>query len=156
MGLIIGQPFAPHTWAGLRSAIVTIYTGTIPGAATPHNHEYDQGFKTTAGNGFVRTDYSPLFFNAPISNSGPNFNAVGLSASPPSSEFGSFYSINTGSSTSGMFVNEDRLELTGQTAVMTSGSITITSAAFVDPVYQVYTTYNASESIISIGLLTAF
>lgn len=55
-----------------------------------------------------------------------------------------------------MFVNEDRLELTGQTAVMTSGSITITSAAFVDPSYQLYTTYNASESIISIGLLTAF
>ena len=153
MGLIIGQPFAPHTWAGLRSAIVTIFT---TGTGTPHNKEYDQGFKTTAGNGFVRTDYSPLFYNAPISNTGPNFNASGLTLSPPLSEFGSLYTINGGGSPTGMFVNEDRLELTGQTAVMTSGSITITSAAFVDPSYQLYTTYNASESIISIGLLTAF
>ena len=153
MGLIIGQPFAPHTWAGLRSAIVTIFT---TGTGTPHNKEYDQGFKTTAGNGFVRTDYSPLFYNAPISNTGPNFNAFPLSPSPPSSRFESLYFINGGGSPNGMFVNEDRLELTGQTAVMTSGSITITSAAFVDPSYQLYTTYNASESIISIGLLTAF
>jgi len=153
MGLIIGQPFAPHTWAGLRSPIVTIFT---TGTGTPHNKEYDQGFKTTAGNGFVRTDYSALFYNAGTSNSGPNFSADGLIPSPPSSEFGSLYIINGGSSPYGMFVNEDRLELTGQTAVMTSGSITITSAAFVDPVYQLYTTYNASESIISIGLLTAF
>ena len=153
MGLIIGQPAAPHTWAGLRSAIVTLLT---TGLGTPHNKEYDQGFKTTAGNGFVRTDYSPLFYNGGTSNSGPNFDADGLIPSPPSSQFGSLYIINGGGNLYGMFVNEDRLELTGQTAVMTSGSITITSAAFVDPVYQLYTTYNASESIISIGLLTAF
>jgi len=153
MGLIIGQAFAPHTWAGLRSPIVTILT---TGTGSAHSKEYSQGFKTTAGNGFVRTDYTALYLNAGTSNAGPNFDADGLIPSPPSSQFGSLYTINGGGSPTGMFVNEDRLELTGQTAVMTSGSITITSAAFVDPVYQLYTTYNASESIISIGLLTAF
>jgi hypothetical protein len=153
MGLIIGQAFAPHTWAGLRSPIVTILT---TGTGTAHNKEYDQGFKTTAGNGFVRTDYSAFFFNAGTSNCGPNFNADGLIPSPPSSEFASLYNINGGGSSSGMLVNEDRLQFAGQTAVLTSGSITITSAAFVDPVYQTYTTYNASETITSIGLLTAF
>jgi hypothetical protein len=55
-----------------------------------------------------------------------------------------------------MLVNEDRLQFAGETAVLTSGSITITSAAFVSPTYQAYSTYSASESITSIGLLTAF
>jgi hypothetical protein len=55
-----------------------------------------------------------------------------------------------------MFVNEDRLQFAGQTAVLASGSVTITSAAFVNPAYQVYNTYSASETITSIGLLTAF
>jgi hypothetical protein len=155
MGLIIGQAFAPHTWAGLRSAI---FDGTIVTTGThgDHSMEYDQGFKTTAGNGFVRTDYTALYANAAAPLSGPNFTASGLIPSPPSSEFASLYTINGGGSSSGMLVNEDRLQFAGQTAVLTSGSITITSAAFVDPVYQTYTTYNASESITSIGLLTAF
>jgi len=55
-----------------------------------------------------------------------------------------------------MLVNEDRLQFAGETAVLGSGSITITSAAFVSPTFQVYNTYSASETITSIGLLTAF
>ena len=154
MGLVIGKAFAPHTWAGLRSPIVI--DGTT-GQAGTHSKEYDQGFKTTAGNGFVRTDYTALYTKAgAASNSGPNFNAIGLTASPASGRFASLYSINGAGSSSGMLVNEDRLQFAGQVAVVTSGSVTITSAAFVDPTYQVYNTYAATEAITSIGLLTAF
>ena len=153
MGLVIGKAFAPHTWAGLRSPIVI--NGTT-GQVGTHSKEYDQGFKTTAGNGFVRTDYSALYSNNAASNSGPNFSAQGLTPSPATGEFASLYNINGGSSSSGMLVNEDRLQFAGQTAVLTSGSVTITSAAFVDPTYQVYNTYSATEAITSIGLLTAF
>jgi hypothetical protein len=55
-----------------------------------------------------------------------------------------------------MIVAEDRAQLVGQTAVLASTSITITANAFVGPNYQNYSVYNASESINSIGLLTAF
>ena len=55
-----------------------------------------------------------------------------------------------------MLIDQDRAQLTGETAVLASGSITITSSAFVAPNYQLYSAYNASESITSIGKLTAF
>ena len=155
MGLIIGTSFAPSTWGALRSII---FDGGVVSSGTfsTHSAEYDQGFKTTAGNGFVRTDYSALYINSPTPLSGPNFNADGLTPSPATGEFASLYNLNGGGSSSGMFVNEDRLQFAGQTAVLTSGSITITSAAFVSPTFQVYNTYSASETITSIGLLTAF
>lgn len=153
MGLIIGTSFAPHTWAGLRSPIVTVLT---TGQVGVHSKEYDQGFKTTAGNGFVRTDYTALYINNAASNSGPNFNATGLTPSPATGEFASLYTINGAGASSGMLVNEDRLQFAGETAVLASGSVTITSAAFVSPTFQVYNTYSASETITSIGLLTAF
>lgn len=155
MGLIIGKAFAPHTWAGLRSPIVIDGTAGQPGT---HSKEYDHGFKTTAGNGFVRTDYTALYANASsaANNSGPNFSASGLTASPATGFFASLYVINGAGASSGMLVNEDRLQFVGQVAVLSSGSVTITSAAFVSPTFQVYNTYSASETIISIGLLTAF
>ena len=155
MGLVIGQGFGPSTWGALRSII---FDGTIASTGThgTHNMEYDHGFKTTAGNGFVRTDYSALYANSATPLSGPNFNAQGLTASPATGEFASLYNINGGGSSSGMLVNEDRLQFAGQVAVLTSGSVTITSAAFVSPTFQVYNTYSASETITSIGLLTAF
>ena len=155
MGLIIGKAFAPHTWAGLRSII---FDGTIGTSGThgDHSMEYDQGFKTTAGNGFVRTDYTALYANAATPLSGPNFIATGVTPIPATGQFASLYNINGGGSSSGMLVNEDRLQFAGETAVLTSGSVTITSAAFVSPTYQVYNTYSASETITSIGLLTAF
>jgi hypothetical protein len=154
MGYVIGKIYGPHTWAGLRSPIVI--SGTA-GTVGTHSKEYDHGFKTTAGNGFVRTDYTALYTNVgAASNSGPNFDAIGLTASPAHGRFASLYSINGAGSSSGMLVNEDRLQFAGETAVLTSGSVTITSAAFVSPTFQVYNTYSASETITSIGLLTAF
>ena len=153
MGLVIGKAFAPSTWGALRSPIVI--DGTA-GQVGTHSKEYDHGFKTTAGNGFVRTDYTALYANNAASNSGPNFNATGLTPSPATGQFASLYNINGAGSSSGMLVNEDRLQFAGQVAVLTSGSVTITSAAFVSPTFQVYNTYNASETITSIGLLTAF
>jgi len=155
MGLIIGTSFAPSTWGALRSII---FDGGVASSGTfgTHSAEYDQGFKTTAGNGFVRTDLNALYFNAATPFAGPNFTATGVSPSPATGEFASLYNLNGGGSSSGMLVNEDRLQFAGQTAVLGSGSITITSAAFVSPTFQVYNTYSASETITSIGLLTAF
>jgi hypothetical protein len=157
MGLIIGKAFAPHTWGGLRSIV---FNGNLisTGAFGTHSAEYHQGFKTSAGNGFVRTDYSALYANAAAPLSGPNFNATGLVGppDPKKSEFASLYSINGAGSSSGMLVNEDRLQFTGQTATLGTGTITITSAAFIEPYYQIYTEYSASETIVSISGLAAF
>lgn len=55
-----------------------------------------------------------------------------------------------------MIVEEDRAQLIGETAVLTSGSITISSDAFIGPYYQSYAAYNSAEEITSIGKLTAF
>lgn len=55
-----------------------------------------------------------------------------------------------------MLIDQDRAQLTGETAVLASGSITITADAFVGPHYQTYAAYNASETITSIGKLTGF
>ena len=55
-----------------------------------------------------------------------------------------------------MLVNEDRAQFIGESAVLTSGTITITSDAFVDPDYQEYSGTLSVETITSIGKLTAF
>lgn len=157
MALIIGLGFGPSTWGALRSIVIN---GTLAGSPIAvggdHNVEYDHGFKTTAGNGFVRTDYSALYLNSATKASGPNFVASGLTASPPLSELGSYYAINGAGSASGMLVNEDRAQLTGETVTMSSGTVTITSSAFVGPTYQTYSAYNVAETITAIGKLTAF
>jgi len=145
----------PWTWAGVRSPIFNNYLEGIE-AAGSHNVEYKHGFRTTEGNGLVRTPYSALGLNSANVASGPNFTAEGLTASPAQGEFGSQYNYNGSSSVSGMLTNEDRAQLTGETAVLSSGSITIGSDAFVGPYYQLYSAYNVSESITSIGKLTAF
>ena len=153
MALVIGVGFGPSTWGALRSVI---FNGTLSGSPLAgggsHNIEYAHGFKTTAGNGFVRTDYSALYQNAATPYYGPNFSADAITSVPPKSEFSSQYQT----SGSGMFVNEDRAQFIGETAVLASGSRTITADAFVGPHYQTYAAYNASESITSIGKLTAF
>lgn len=156
MGLFIGGTVSsagPRTWGSLRSII---FNGTIitTAAGGSHNIEYQQGFKTAAGNGYVRTDYSGLYQGNLVG--GPNITASGLTASPPLSELASYYSFNGLASASGMLVNEDRAQLTGETVTMSSGTVTITSAAFVAPTYQTYSAYNASETITAIGKLTAF
>lgn len=159
MGAIVGDYAGggPSTWGALRSIIIN---GTLSGSPIAnggdHNVEYDHGFKTAAGNGFIRTDYSALYFNASAKASGPNFIASGVTSSPALSRFGSYYSINGAGSASGMLVNEDRSQLTGETVTVTSGTFTIGSSAFVGPSYQTYSTYNASEVITAIGKLTAF
>jgi hypothetical protein len=153
MALLIGEGYGPSTWGALRSVI---FNGNLSGspidASGSHNIEYAHGFKTTAGNGFVRTDYGALYGNAGTPYYGPNFQATGITSTPPKSEFSSQYQT----SSSGMLVNEDRAQLIGETAVLASGSRTITADAFVGPTYQVYAAYNASETITSIGKLTAF
>jgi len=145
----------PYTWAGLRSPIFNNFLQEIE-AFGAHNVEYKYGFRTTEGNGLVRTPYSALGFNASVPASGPNFTATGLTTAPPEGEFASQNFYNGAGSSQGMLTNEDRAQLIGETAVLASGSITITSAAFVSPNYQVYSAYNAGESITSIGKLTAF
>ena len=152
MGLIIGVGFGPSTWGALRSIIFNDTSADPLTGHSTHNIEYQHGFKTTEGNGFVRTDYSALYLNASTPYWGPNFSATGVTASPPEGRFLSDYH----SSSSGMLVNEDRLQFTGETAVLTSGSITISSDAFRGPYYQTYAAYNSAEEITSIGKLTAF
>ena len=153
MALLIGQGFGPSTWGALRSVI---FNGTLPGTPIAehgsHNIAYEHGFKTTEGNGFVRTDYSALYANFLTPYYGPNFFAQGLTASPPESRFESSYY----DSPNGMIVDEDRAQLTGETAVLTTGSITISSSAFIGPYFQSYAAYNTAEEITSIGKLTAF
>ena len=153
MALLIGQGFGPSTWGALRSVI---FNGTLPGTPIAehgsHNVAYEHGFKTTEGNGFVRTDYSALYANFLTPYYGPNFLANGLTASPPESRFESSYQT----SPYGMIVDEDRAQLTGETAVLTTGSITISSSAFIGPYFQSYAAYNTAEEITSIGKLTAF
>tara|TARA_R110000803_G_scaffold80110_4_gene145860 strand:+ start:99 stop:560 length:462 start_codon:yes stop_codon:yes gene_type:complete len=153
MGNMIGS--FPFTWAGVRSPIFNNFLQEIE-ATGSHSVEYKHGFRTTEGNGLVRTPYSALGLNSANVASGPNFTAEGLTASPAQGRFGSQYNYNGGSSPSGMLTNEDRAQLTGETAVLTSGSITIGSNAFIGPYYQLYSAYNASEAITSIGKLTAF
>lgn len=157
MGAIVGEGYGPSTWGALRSII---FNGTLAGSGIAsfgsHNVEYEHGFKTTEGNGLIRTDYSALYFNGAVPTSGPNFTASGISPSPARGRFESSYFFRGAGSSSGMIVNEDRSQLTGETAVLSSGSITINSDAFVGPYYQVYTAYNPAEVITSIGKLTAF
>lgn len=152
MGAFIGNYAGggPATWAGLRSIIfnLTLSGDNLDGAGA-HNVEYHQGFKTTEGNGFIRTDTSALYFNAAAAYQGPNFFAFCLTESPAQGRFGS-------DNVFGKLVNEDCAQLIGESASLTSGSITITANAFVPPYYQVYPAYSAIEVITSIGKLTAF
>lgn len=149
MALVIGVGFGPSTWGALRSVI---FNGTLSGSpltdSGDHNVEYVHGFKTTAGNGFVRTDYGALYGNISSKQYGPNFNAditSGISA-----KFASEYQT----SSVGMLVNEDRAQLTGESVVLSSGSITMAASAFVSP-FQTFTASSA-PTINTIGKLTAF
>jgi len=148
MGLIIGTSFAPSTWGALRSVI---YNSTLSGppVATGGTHtvEYDHGFKTTDGNGFIRTDYGALYLNNGT-QFGPNFNAYITSGT--SAKFASEYQT----SSVGMLVNEDRAQLTGETVALSSGSITMAASAFVSP-FQTFTA-SSTPTINTIGKLTAF
>ena len=149
MGLIIGTSFAPTTWGALRSVI---FNGTLSGSPIAvggdHTVEYDHGFKTTDGNGFVRTDYSALYLNNASKQFGPNFNAYITSGT--SAKFASEYQT----SSVGMLVNEDRAQLIGETVALSSGSITMAASAFVSP-FQTFTA-SSTPTINTIGKLTAF
>jgi hypothetical protein len=149
MGLLIGVGSGPSTWGALRSVI---FNGTVSGSPVTnsgdHNVEYVAGFKTTAGNGFVRTDYGALYGNSTSKQYGPNFNAFITSGT--NAKFASEYQT----STVGMLVNEDRAQLTGETAILSTGSLTIGSSAFVSP-FQTFTA-TSTPTISAIGKLTAF
>ena len=149
MGLVIGEGFGPSTWGALRSVI---FDGTLSGSpianSGDHNVEYDHGFKTTAGNGFIRTDYGALYNNSGTPQFGPNFNA--FITSGINAKFASEYQT----SNVGMLVDEDRAQLTGETVVLSSGSITMAASAFVSP-FQSFTA-TSTPTITSIGKLTAF
>ena len=149
MGLVIGEGSGPSTWGALRSVI---FDGTLSGSpianSGDHNVEYDHGFKTTAGNGFIRTDYGALYNNSGTPQFGPNFNA--FITSGINAKFASEYQT----STVGMLVDEDRAQLTGETVVMSSGSITMAASAFVSP-FQSFTA-TSTPTINTIGKLTAF
>jgi hypothetical protein len=164
-GKVIGDAdhFGPSTWGALRSVIYNLSSPVTPYVeAYPHNVHFIHGFKTTEGNGFIRTDYSALFSNAATPYYGPNFNIYASGLVPPllHAEFGSEYQT----STNGMIVKEDRDQLVGETVNYSGGgggSITITAQAFIYPHYQMFT-WTASppapgpEPITSIGKLTAF
>jgi hypothetical protein len=149
MALVIGVGFGPSTWGALRSVI---FNGTLSGSPVTnsgdHNVEYVHGFKTTDGNGFVRTDYGALYNNSTSKQYGPNFYAYITSGT--SAKFASEYQT----SSVGMLINEDRAQLTGETVVLSSGSITMASSAFVSP-FQTFTA-TSTPTITSIGKLTAF
>jgi|GEM_PF-3470721 len=149
MALVIGVGFGPSTWGALRSVI---FNGTLAGSPVTdsgdHNVEYVQGFKTTDGNGFVRTDYGALYGNSTSKQYGPNFNAYITSGT--SAKFASEYQT----SSVGMLVNEDRAQLTGETVALSSGSITMAASAFVSP-FQTFTALS-TPIINTIGKLTAF
>ena len=149
MGLMIGVGSGPSTWGALRSVI---FNGTVSGSPVTnsgdHNVEYVAGFKTAAGNGFVRTDYGALYGNSVTKQYGPNFNAYITSGT--NAKFASEYQT----STVGMLVNEDRAQLTGETATLSTGSLTIGSSAFVSP-FQTFTAAS-TPTISAIGKLTAF
>lgn len=149
MALLIGDTYGPSTWGALRSVI---FNGTVAGSpianSGQHNIEYEHGFRTTAGNGFVRTDYSALYLNAGSPQYGPNFNAY--TTSGLNAKFASEYQT----SATGMLVNEDRTQLIGESVTVGSTSITMAASAFVSP-FQTFTA-SGSPNITAIGKLTVF
>lgn len=161
-GKVVGDPdnFGPSTWGALRSIIfnwTTAFNPDSPISFAAHNAHYIHGFKTTEGNGYIRTDYTAIFTRSSTPVSGPNFNYEALTASPPASRFGSLYSGYGDGSSSGMLDDYDRTQLTGETVTLSSGSLTIASSAFVAPYYQVDAHYSATPlTITAIGKLTAF
>lgn len=157
-GKVIGDAdhFGPSTWGALRSVIFNLSSPiTDYVEAYPHNVHFKHGFKTTAGNGFIRTDYSALFGNAGTPQYGPNFNIQALSLTPPFTNNASFSSDYQASS-HGMIVNEDRTQFVGETVSYTGGTLSITANAFLYPYYQVFSATVSPEPITSIGKLTAF
>lgn len=140
----------PSTWGSLRSVI---YNRTLSGSPIAssggvggHTVNYDHGFKTTAGNGLIRSEGGFLYQGT--ASSGPNFNAYFVSGT--TSKFASEYET----SSLGWITNEDRAQLTGETVALSTGSITMASSAFVSP-YQTITA-SSSPTINTIGKLTAF
>lgn len=152
MGLLVGDVagFGPSTWGALRSII---YNRSISGSpldgAGPHNASYGQGFKTTEGNGLIRTDYGYLYLNYGT-GFGPSFSLESIS--DPDCRFSSYYET----SSSGMITNEDRAQLVGESVSYSGGGLTIDASAFVGPYYQDFSFEGDPTPIYSIGKLTAF
>jgi hypothetical protein len=159
MGYIIGKGYGPSTWGQLRSVIIN---GTKPFTIKwdyPHSIEFDHGFKTTLGNGFIRTDVTAMFLlTDPLSGATVYAGGIrpGDDEEPPLSVFGFIYQGGQGVGGEGALVNEDRAQLLGEAVGLNSGTISITSNAFLYYHYQEYGSYIDPEAINSIGKLTAF
>lgn len=153
MGLLVGDVagFGPSTWGALRSVI---YDGDLSPLddGGPHNAGYAHGYKTTEGNGLIRTDLGYLYQSYGTAD-GPNFF---ISASGPYPYLLAQFGSNQATSASGYFVNEDRAQLIGETVTFTGGTVTMTSDAFDYPYYQIFANTGVPNPLISIGKLTAF
>jgi hypothetical protein len=163
MALLIGKDYAPYTWAGLRSVIFNYNLPDQNILQSEHSFWLEHGFKTSNGNGFVRTDYTALYLNSfriPFGSgnpyAGPNFFVYGVDVPSPGIDYSYFASQPGGATDESPFVNEDRLQFVGQPAVVNSFSFTIANTAFIPPDYQEITSYAYPATINSIGNLTPF
>lgn len=156
-GKVIGDAahFGPSTWGALRSIVYNKSTGlSTVEDSNEHNVYYARGFKTTEGNGLIRTDWGYLRGNFGTQY-GPNFNIQALSLTPPYTNNCRF-SSDYDTSPDGMFTVEDRDTLVGGTVTYTGGTLTILSDAFGGPYYQVFSSSTAPDPITAVDLLTAF
>jgi hypothetical protein len=156
-GKIVGEfnNSGPSTWGALRSIVYNKSTGLATlEDSNEHNANYKSGFKTTEGNGLIRTDWGYLRGNFGTQY-GPNFNIQALTLRPPYSNNCRF-SSDYDTSPDGMFTVEDRDSLVGGTVTHASGSLTILADAFGGPYYQVFSSSTAPDPITAIDLLTAF
>lgn len=156
-GKVIGDAahFGPSTWGALRSIVYNKSNG-LPAVedSNEHNVYYPRGFKTTEGNGLIRTDWGYLRNNFGTQY-GPNFNIQALSLTPPYTDNCRF-SSDYDTSPDGMFTVEDRDMLVSGTVTYAGGTLTILADAFGGPYYQVFSSSTAPDPISAIDLLTAF
>lgn len=137
MGSVIGDSSTYSTWAVLRTAVDNASVGGSPANQYSHNIEFLKGFYTTAGNGYIRTNYTlPLTFAMPAFNLDSG---------------GTFWS--PGADTSFVWTDLDKLQLIGENVTNAGTAFTITTDAFDGYPWQIT---SGSDPIYTIGKLTAF
>ena len=137
MGSVIGDSSTYSTWAVLRTAVDNASVGGSPANQYSHNIEFLKGFYTTAGNGYIRTNYTlQLTFAMPAFNLDSG---------------GTFWS--PGADTSFVWTDLDKLQLIGENVTNAGTDFTITTDAFDGYPWQITL---GSDPIYTIGKLTAF